>query len=315
MVHLTGAVFFDVDARAPWVADAPPARVLAPFVMPGAQHVIAYHVVVSGSCWVESTAEVSEPLELSGGSVITFPQGDPHVLSSEPGMRAEFDYAVFEQPPPEDITPFLLSRNSDGPDSVRLICGFLGYDALPFNPLLESLPRTLVVTDGYHANDGWLRRLLEASFAELERGRTGGRSVLSRLSELVFIEAVRIYAERLPPETGGWLDGLRDPHVGQALRLFHDQPARSWTLADLAREAGVSRTVLTETFTATVGLPPMTYLAHWRMQLASDMLADPEATLAGIATRVGYASEAAFSRAFKRCTGLAPAAWRAAHPG
>lgn len=314
-VQLSGAVFFDVDARAPWVADAPPARDLAAFVMPGAQHVIAYHVVVSGTCWLDASDAGDEPIALSAGTVVLFPQGDRHVLSSEPGLRAEFDHGVFDRPRPDDISPFMLTRSSDGPEATRLICGFLGCDALPFNPLLQSLPRMVVVADGYQANDGWLRRLLDASMAEIRRDRTGGRAVLSRLSELVFIETIRIFSEQLPPGAGGWLDGLRDPHVGRAISLIHAHPARTWTLASLAREAGVSRTVLAETFKDILGLPPMTYLARWRMQLASRLLAGPDETLAGIASEVGYGSEASFSRAFKRCTGMAPAAWRHTHHG
>jgi AraC-like DNA-binding protein len=312
-VRLSGALFFDVEGRPPWVADAPAARDIAAFVMPGSQHVIAYHVVARGSCWVELGDEDSSPIRLEAGSVVLFPQGDPHVLSSEPGMRAGFDPKILEQPRPEDITPFLLTQNSDGPDSVRLICGFLGCDELPFNPLLQALPKMLVVADGYRADGGWLRSLIEASVDEIRRSRTGGRNVLSRLSELIFIEAVRNHAEALSPDAVGWLAALRDPVIGRSIGLLHEEPARAWTLATLARAAGVSRTVLAQQFKDSVGMTAMAYLASWRMQIASGLMARGDSTIARIASEVGYGSEAAFSRAFKRCTGLSPRAWQDSH--
>jgi AraC-like DNA-binding protein len=312
-VRLVGAVFFDVDARAPWVANAPPTKELAPLVMPEAQHLIAYHVVVSGSCWVEATGATTDPIEVSAGSVIIFPMGDPHVLSSQPGLCAPFDPAIFDEARPEDLTPFMLTRTGEGTEGARLICGFLGCDALPFNPLLRSLPRTLIVRGGYHANDGWLRRLLDASFAELAEDREGGLTVLSRLSELVFIEAVRIHAGALAPEARGWLNGLRHPTVGPALGLLHERPGDPWTVAALARAVGASRTVLAGAFKEQVGVPPMTYLTRWRMQIASRLLTNPRSALAEVADAVGYSSEAAFSRAFKRATGSSPGGWRDAH--
>jgi len=312
-VQLSGALFFDVEGRAPWVADAPPASELARFVMPDSQHVIAYHVVASGSCWVELVGPESSPIQLEAGTVVVFPQGDPHVLSSEPGMRAPFNYELLEAPRPEDISPLLLTRNSNGANVSRLICGFLGCDALPFNPLLQSLPKLLIVSDGYRANRNWLSRLIDASSEEIRHGRTGSRNVLSRLSELIFIEAVRMYAEHLPEDSVNWLAGLRNPTVGRAIRLLHEDQAKPWTLATLASAAGVSRTVLAEAFKQSLGSSPMAYLARWRMQVASGLMAREHSTLASIASDVGYSSEAAFSRAFKRCTGMAPAAWRAAH--
>ncbi len=183
---------------------------------------------------------------------------------------------------------------------------------LPFNPLLASLPRMMVISDGYYANHGWLGNLISAAVAETRDERAAGRNVLSRLSELIFIEAVRIHAEQLPAETENWLAGVASPQIGRALSLLHADPARPWTLALLARESGVSRSILAEKFHASLGMPPMTYLANWRMQVASGLLADDTATVAAVAPQVGYESEAAFSRAFKRCTGLSPAQWRAA---
>lgn len=309
-VHLSGALFFDVEGCAPWVAEAPPSSEFKALIMPRAQHVINYHVVANGVCWARLLDTESDAVRLPAGSVIVFPQGQPHVLSSEPGLRAPFDPTVFEAPPPEDIKPLMLTQNGDGPETVRLICGFLGCDVLPFNPLLDALPSMLVISDGYSERDGWLESLIRAAAAEGNERRDGGRNVLSRLSELIFIEAVRIYAERLPPDARGWLAALRIPHVARAIALLHDEPARAWTLSSLAKAAGVSRTVLASTFKDTLGVPPMSYLANWRMQIAAGLLVDTDSPVYSIADTVGYESETSFSRAFRRTTGLSPGIWR-----
>jgi AraC-like DNA-binding protein len=309
-VHLSGALFFDVEGRAPWVAEAPPSCEFKALVMPHAQHMINYHVVANGVCWARLLDSPDQPVRLTAGSVIVFPQGQPHVLSSEPGLRAPFDPAIFDAPQPEGLKPLMLSRNGDGPQTVRLICGFLGCDVLPFNPLLQGLPGMLIIADGYSDRDGWLASLIRAAAAEGRDRREGGRNVLSRLSELIFIEAVRIHAERLPQDARGWLAALRIPHVARAIGLLHDEPARAWTLSSLARASGVSRTVLAGTFRDTLGTPPMSYLASWRMQIAAGLLADTETPVYTIAEKVGYESEASFSRAFRRATGLSPGIWR-----
>ncbi len=310
-VRLSGAVFFDVSASSPWVAEAPPASTLGPLVMPGAQHVIEYHVITSGACWATLLDADESPVRLSPGSIIVFPQGDRHVLSSSPEMRAEPDLGVFDQP--ERLSPpFYLEQFGGGPDEVRLLCGFLGCDALPFNPIVQSLPRMVHVPDGYDGANGWLSSLIGTIMTESRRKRLGAGSVLSRLSELIFIEVVRSYMESLPDDARGWLAALADRHVGQAIRMLHDDPARPWTLDGLARAVGVSRTVLVNRFTERVGVAPMTYLSQWRLQIAAGLLAGGGATIASIAADVGYESEAAFSRMFKRCTGMSPGAWRKA---
>jgi AraC-like DNA-binding protein len=309
-VHLSGALFFDVEGCAPWVAEAPPSCEFKKLVMPRAQHVINYHVVANGVCWAQLLDSTDEPVRLTAGSIIVFPQGQPHVLSSEPGLRAPFDPAIFDAPQPEGLEPLMLSRNGDGPQTVRLICGFLGCDVLPFNPLLDALPSMLVITDGYSERDGWLASLIRAAAAEGRDSREGGRNVLSRLSELIFIEAVRIHAERLPQDARGWLAALRIPHVARAITLLHDDPARAWTLSSLARASGVSRTVLASTFKETLGVPPMSYLTSWRMQIAAGLLADTETPVYNVSEAVGYESDASFSRAFRRATGLSPGIWR-----
>ncbi len=306
-VRLTGAVFFAVDASSPWVAEAPPAREIGPFIMPGVEHVIEYHVVASGTCW---GGLVDEPaLKLNTGDIIVFPQGDPHILSSAPGMRGEPSLEAVRAVVRGRV-PLAMSLQGGGAERARLVCGFLGCDARPFNPLLATLPRVihLRATEG----DSVLRGLVELAVVESAEPRPGGDCTLSRLSELLFVEVVRRYVAQLPPEGVGWFAGLRDDNVGRALTKLHQNPSHDWSLEELARACGLSRSVLAERFAALVGIPPIQYLAQWRIQLAASLLRSGKSSLAEIAERVGYGSEAALSRAFKRQLGIAPALYRRA---
>ena len=306
-VRLTGAVFFDVVARAPWVAEQPSPRAILPKILPGAEHLISYHVVTEGRCFAGLVGE--EPIAVEASEVIVFTRGDPHVMSSGAGMRAE--------PNPESMyaagaaqQPFFANIGESGPIAVKLVCGFLACDARPFNPLLDNLPSIIKVAAGEGTDTRWLSQFIHIATTETADRRAGGESVLARLSELMFIEVVRRHLESLPPEQVGWLAGLRDPFVGKALSLLHAKPADNWTIEDLAREIGLSRSVLAERFTDLVGIPPMQYLANWRMQIASGMLSGGNANIASVAAEIGYGSEAAFSRAFKRMVGESPSAHR-----
>jgi AraC-like DNA-binding protein len=305
-VRLTGAVFFDFELSAPWVAEAPPASDIASRVMPGAQHVIEYHLIARGHCWGHALSD--EPRRLHEGDLIVFPQGDPHVLSSAPGMRGAPDVTMYARA--ASTLPFVYEFGGGGDDRTRVVCGFLGCDKHPYNPLLTVLPRTIHLAGrGPAAASGWLSTLINIAVGESGAKRPGGENILARLSELLFVEVVRQYLEQLPAEQRGWLSGLRDPVVGAALAAMHAQPAEAWTVETLAREAGVSRSVFAERFTEMVGQPPMQYLALWRAQLASRLLADG-GSIAAVAAAVGYDSEAAFSRAFKKLVGRSPGAWR-----
>ncbi len=310
-VRLQSAVFFDVEACAPWVAESPPANVLAPHVMPGAEHVIQFHVVTRGQCWATLLPDRDKLVLLSEGDFVAFPQGDPHVMSSAPSMRAPLpDMKLFKRPSDPGALPIMVNFEGEAGSGAdgHVVCGFFGCDATPFNPLLEALPRMIHMrgSDGR----GWIGQL--AAFAQIEAKdrRAGSASVLTKLGELMFIDIVRHHLDGLSNGSAGWLAALGDKHVGRVLSLIHEAPADGWTLESLAREAGLSRSSLAERFQRFVGKPPMQYLSLWRMQIASSMLAGGEASIARVAGKVGYESEAAFSRAFKRTVGHSPSEWR-----
>jgi AraC-like DNA-binding protein len=309
-VRLKGAVFFDVDAAAPWVAEAPPAKVIAPAVMPDAEHVIEYHVITSGSCFASVIGGDAESVRLSAGDVVAFPQGDAHVLSSTAGMRGAPDISGYSLSQNAAQLPLLLNLDGGGRERAHVVCGFLGCDSRPFNPLLESLPRILYIRGSTAAGSSWLDAFTRFAVMEAKEKRAGGDGILSKLGELMFVELVRRYVESLPEERKGWLAGLRDRYVGRALNLLHEEPARAWTLDQLAKEVGLSRSSFADRFTAFVGIPPMQYLQKWRLQMAASKLSEGVANIATIAAEIGYESEAAFSRAFKKTLGVPPAEWR-----
>ena len=307
-VRLTGAAFFDVAASGRWCAEQPSRELVLRKVMPGADRLISYHVVVEGECY--ATMIGGEPLHLDPGEVIVYTRGDPHVMASAPGLRAlrptqaEFD-AMTTGP-----QPFIVRLGDGEQPTAKLVCGFLACDSRPYNPLFDNLPPVITARRSGDSGASWLAKFIGVAVAETLNRRAGGEGVLARLSELMLIEVVRRYVEGLPPGPSGWLAGLRDPFVGKSLALLHAHAARPWTIEDLAREVGLSRSVLAERFADLVGLPPMHYLAHWRMQIAAGRLCDGGSNIAVIASEAGYGSEAAFSRAFKKLVGLPPSEWR-----
>jgi AraC-like DNA-binding protein len=307
-VRLRGAVYFYVSCRGEWVAEAPAARDIADVVMPGAEHVMAYHLISKGAAWAATEHEA--PLRVASGEIVLLPQGDPHVLSSAPGLRArrvddgQWLPATRDQPRPFPVT---YSGDVIEPSTI-VICGFIGCDLRPFNPLIAALPRLLHLrASGVGA---WVGPVLHQAVAESRQHCPGSDAVLDRISEVVFVDSARQYLESLPADASGWLAGLRDRQIGKALRLLHERPAEPWTIDELGRQVGLSRSALHERFAALVGKPPMQYLTDWRMQCAAGLLRDGQATVATIAQAVGYDSEAAFARAFKRLVGQPPAEWR-----
>jgi AraC-like DNA-binding protein len=296
-VRLDGAFFYAVEASEPWSVEAVAAKELSPRVLPGAEHLISYHILTSGRCWGGLTGEPA--VELAPGDVIVFPHGDGHVMSSNPKLHSE--------PATPGRFPETVIIGDGGEVAARFVCGFLGCDRRPFNPLLSTLPRQLHLPG---LSSGWLQSFARQVVEESQARRVGADSVLTRLAELMFVEVLRRYVETLPPEQRGWLAGLRDDAVGRALGLLHGDPAHAWTLDELAAGVAMSRSAFADRFTTLVGQPPMQYLAQWRMQLAAGRLASGNAKVAAIAEEVGYESEPAFSRAFKRLMGVSPGAWR-----
>lgn len=315
-VRLRGAVFYHISCRDQWSAEAPAAREIAEAVMPCAGHVMEYHMIARGQGW--AAVQGVAPARLAAGDVVIFPHGDAHVMSSAPGrpphrLEAEWVFATRGDPKPMPIAFHhgVIQPGAETPmeqAETVLICGFLSCDRRPFNPLIDALPRLLHVPAPRIG--AWVGRVLEQAVSESRERRPGGDAVLERLSEMMFVDAVRRYLEDLPEEATGWLAGLRDRFVGRALALLHERPAERWTIDELGREVGLSRSALHERFTALVGQPPMHYLAQWRMQIAAGLLRESSGNVADIALQVGYDSEAAFARAFKRFVGLPPAAWR-----
>ena len=310
-IHFTRAIYYTVDAGGPWpVIEVPPGVELASSLGAHTRTVLSYHVIVEGSCWTgldEPRGEgAREGLALERGDVVVYPRGDAYFLAPDLATlpRGGADASAMRgllAGVADGSIPATFSRGPADADRTRFVCGFLGCDAPPFNPLLQALPRMLVVRRA----SGRLERLGELALAEVDGA--GAASVRERLSESMFIETVRSHLTLGAP---GWLDGLGDPLVGRALSLIHAAPAEPWTTGSLARQAGASRSTLADRFTRLVGQPPMRYLAAWRMRLAADRLGRPEATVAEAAHHAGYDSEAAFSRAFKKATGVTPGAWR-----
>ena len=320
-VRLRGAVFFYMSFRDRWSAEASPAKEIAEAVMPGCEHVMEYHMIAKGNGWAAVSGLA--PVRLSAGDIVMFPHGDRHVLSSAPDVEpvprsAEWVYARRNDPKPL-LVAFHQGVVDDGArlpiedaDAI-VVCGFLGCDLRPFNPLVAALPRILHLPASRAG--GWVARVIDQAVVESNDRRPGGDAVLERLSEMMFVDAARRYLDSLPEDATGWLAGLRDRFVGKALALMHERPDHAWNVDDLAREVGLSRSALHERFVEYLGQPPMQYLASWRIQLGARLLRESNRNVATIALDVGYDSEAAFSRAFKRMVGTPPATWRKAQAG
>jgi AraC-like DNA-binding protein len=300
-VRLSGAYFYLVEAAAPWSVMTAAARDLVPRVLPDAEHLISYHIVISGSCW--GGLEGGQRVRLQPGDAILFPHGDAHVMSS----AEEYDVDAERVSSSSKRYPETVRLGPDTNRDTTFVCGFLGCDARPYNPLLASLPRRLHVAG---VAGGWLSQFPQQAVAEARFGRLGSDTMLTRMAELMFIEVMRHYLEELSPQHTGWLAGLRDSVVGPAITKLHERPSHAWTIAELAQTVATSRSVLAERFSNVLGVPPLLFLTRWRLQLAAEQLARSATKVAAIAENVGYESEAAFSRAFKRETGMSPASWR-----
>ena len=304
VVRLGSAVFFNARFTAPWCFASPEVSTVMQTLSPGSERLIIYHLVTEGRCTV--FIEGIAPIELTAGDIIVFPHGQAHRMASSPSVVPG---------PPVDLNALLrrrprMLRYGGGGDTTRFICGYLECDPRLCRPILNALPRVLKVGLRNQAGMDWLESSIRYAVAEAASPRPGGEGVLAKLSEVMVVETLRRYMSQLPPEQTGWLAGLRDRIVGKALSLLHENPAHPWTVESLARQSGASRSVMAERFAHYVGQTPISYLTRWRMALAANLLRTTSLSLTRIAQDVGYETDAAFSRAFRRELGLPPAAWR-----
>jgi AraC-like DNA-binding protein len=310
VVRLSGAVYLNGTFTAPWCVLGRTDAALCAAYLPRSERVVSYHLIIEGSCWAQLAGDPASAIQLHAGELLVVPQGETHLMGSALDLQ------------PEPAETLLVGQMANSPGEVmtlsyggggaptRIVCGFLACDDTLSNPLLASLPRLFKVDMRNDPRAAWLESSLKFAAAEAADSRAGGTIVLARLSELLFVEAVRSCIEALPDDQKGWLAGVRDRFVGRALALLHAQPVRPWTVDELARKVGLSRSALAQRFTELLGQPPMQYLARWRMQIAAQELLIGSKSLAAVAEQIGYESEAAFSRAFKREFGMPPAGWR-----
>jgi AraC-like DNA-binding protein len=280
-------------------------------------------VLTHGECWAGIVGEA--PVKMKRGDIVLLAQGDAHVVSSSPGMRADpaidayFELGRTQRPfrihHENEVLQVDLEGKLPPPNpktsEANFVCGFIGCDLRPFNPLIATLPRLLHLPGD--RGGSYNEQFATFAAAESAAKRPGSEAVLERLAEMMFVDAIRRYVDELPENTTGWLAGLRDRFVGRALALMHERPSAPWTIEDLSSQVGLSRSALHERFVSLIGQPPVQYLTNWRMQLASRKLLEGRSSVAAVAVDVGYDSEAAFARAFKRLVGMPPAAWRRAH--
>lgn len=307
-VRLRAATFFLVDATQPYCIEVPEAGHYRDILLPGARHMMSYHVILEGAGVAAVPGGAPEPF--AAGDIVMFPHGDGYRMGTAHDTPPEFGYDEtigFFRGLADGTLPFVIPEGGGGQPPTRVICGFLACDAGPFNPLIAQLPRLMRI--GWARGDDALGRLIALTMAEARSDGPGRASMRLGLAELMFVEAIRRHVARTP-EAEGWLGGLGDPIVGRALAAIHGDPARGWTLEALAGAAMCSRSVLAERFAQRIGCGPIQYLAQWRMQLAARRLSDTPDKIGAIAFDVGYRSEAAFSRGFKKLAGVSPAAWR-----
>jgi len=306
--QLSGGVFLHAEFGAPWCLRdrLDPAQCQPYLHLTG--HLIHYHFVVEGSLRYQIEGEPERVVR--AGEVVLFPHNHTHLLGSDLSISPVPGESVVH--PPVDGGLFTIRHGGEG-ERTRIVCGYLGSEGVEDNPVLKSLPPAIQLDVDAGGSAEWIRSTFQFAADEVARGRPGSETILAKLSELLFVEAVRQYLDELPEERAGWLAGLKDPYVARALALIHTDFARDWTVEELGKEAGLSRSALADRFSRTIGSSPVWYLTQWRMQIAAQRLRTTNLSLAEIAEAVGYDSEAAFSRAFKKRFGSPPATWRREH--
>jgi AraC-like DNA-binding protein len=305
VVKLQGALFYNGEFSSPWSFYSPPSRTVAAYVAPDARHVIVYHLLTEGRA--SARLADGERIMLEAGDIVIFPHGDAHFVENGPPAKS-----VDMEKELARILSEGLKRSTlgGGGETTKFVCGFMACEPRLSQVFLSGLPPVFKVSIRNDASGRWLENSIRFSVNEADTSRAGGEAVLAKLSEVLFVETLRTYIAHLPAEQTGWLAGARDSEVGKTLALMHRNPAHPWTIASLAREAGVSRSVLAERFRHYLSEPPMAYLTRWRLQLGAQMLASTNYSVAQIASEVGYESEAAFNRAFKREFETPPARFR-----
>ncbi len=302
-VRLTGGIFLEARFTAPWcVRSQLTPEDCTPYMAAPAQ-ILAYHFVIGGRlvCEVEG-----EAIEVDAGEVILLPRNDSHDLASATGLKPVKAGDLIQLPEGEGLARII---HGGGGEETHLVCGFLASEEA-YNPLIASLPRMLKLDIRRGTSRDWVEASVRFAARELAVGRFASSDIMSRLSELLLVEAVRDYAAGLDGSQSGWLAGLKDRQIGQALALLHNRIEAPWTIDGLASEVSMSRSAFVDRFTTLMGLPPIRYLTQWRLGVAKEKLRSGRGNVAQIAHAVGYESEEAFNRAFKREFGQPPARWR-----
>ena len=308
-VKLNGAVFFSAEFSAPWGFFTPAGDKMAATLAPGAAHVLLYHFVIDGRAVVD--LEDGSSIQLQPGDIVIFPHGHAHHMSSGRGVARPFpNYGIAAKIKARDLSPL---HAGGGGEPSRFVCGYMTCDPYLSRPILSGLPPVFRVNIRTDRSGQWLENSIMHLVEEAASGRVGSEAMLAKLSEALFIDTLRRYVSGLSEQEMGWLAGARDPIVGRSLGLLHSRVAHPWTIAALADEVGISRSALVERFTRYLSEPPMTYLTRWRLQLAARSLENTSRGVAEIAADVGYESEAAFNRAFKREFGQPPGRYRSNH--
>ena len=305
-VRLDGAVFFNGEFSTPWCAREPDACTMAPYLSAPAKHIIIFHLVLEGRGYAKVDAD-GRPVPLAAGDIVMFPHGDAHVLGNGPPVTPIDSTAQLQRIFAEGG---ILSQSGGGGELTRLICGYLTCDKELSRVFLAGLPPIVKLNIRADSSGQWLEDTFRYSVDHAEAAGPGSAAVIAKLSEVLFVEALRRYIAQLPKTQTGWLAGTRDVEVGKALALLHRQPAHPWTIATLANEVGVSRSVLAERFRHYLSDTPIGYLTRWRLQLAAQLLTSTSKGVAEVAGDVGYESEPSFNRAFKREFGVPPARYR-----
>jgi AraC-like DNA-binding protein len=304
VIRLAGGVFLEAEFSAPWCINGKiSADHCKPFLVTP-RHIIASHFVAAGQMRLVSDGD--EPVDVRAGELVLLPHNDAHAFGSDLDAAATPAHKVMQPPQTGGIARI---QYGGGGAVTRVLCGFLGSETA-FDPLLSALPKVLKLDLRAITSGAWIESSFRFAVSEIAAGRMGSTAVIAKLSELLFVEAVTQYVAGLPAERRGWLAGLRDPQIGRALALLHSRSVEPWTADSLAAEVSMSRSAFAERFTSLVGQPPMHYLALWRMHVAAQRLRESHDSMAKVAFSVGYESEAAFSRAFKRQFGVAPGIWR-----